>query len=67
MEGFCPLTAAWFRKKFGQPTPAQAEAWPLIRAHFTTPDGILDAAEASRQILAFPPYMEFLARQMSKK
>ncbi len=32
MEGFCPLTAAWFRKKFGQPTPAQAEAWPLIRA-----------------------------------
>lgn len=41
-------------------------AWPLIKAHFTTADGILDAAEASRQILAFPPYMEFLARQLGK-
>ena len=31
MESFCALTADWFRNKFGQPTPAQAEAWPLIR------------------------------------
>ena len=31
MEDFCALTADWFRQKFGQPTPAQAEAWPLIR------------------------------------
>lgn len=51
----------------GREAAAGETAWPLIRAHFTTPDGILDAAEASRQILAFPPYMEFLARQMSKK
>ncbi len=31
MEGFCGLTADWFRDRFGQPTPAQAEAWPRIR------------------------------------
>ena len=31
MDGFCSLTADWFRRKFGQATPAQAEAWPLIR------------------------------------
>ena len=31
MDGFSSLTAEWFRRKFGQPTPAQAEAWPLIR------------------------------------
>ncbi|MYD69433.1 MAG: DEAD/DEAH box helicase [Acidobacteria bacterium] len=31
MDGFCSLTADWFRGKFGQATPAQAEAWPLIR------------------------------------
>ncbi len=31
MDGFCSLTAEWFRGKFGQATPAQAEAWPLIR------------------------------------
>ena len=31
MDGFCSLTADWFKGKFGQATPAQAEAWPLIR------------------------------------
>ena len=31
MNGFCSLTTTWFGQKFGQPTPAQAEAWPLIR------------------------------------
>ena len=51
----------------GREFAAGETAWPLIKEHFTTEDGILDAAEASRQILAFPPYMEFLARQMSKR
>ncbi|HET7307502.1 MAG TPA: DEAD/DEAH box helicase [Gammaproteobacteria bacterium] len=29
---FHPATAAWFKRAFGQPTPAQAEAWPAIKA-----------------------------------
>ena len=50
----------------GRESAAGETAWPLIKAHFTTEGGILDAAEASRQILAFPPYMEFLARKLGK-
>ncbi|HET7569183.1 MAG TPA: DEAD/DEAH box helicase [Gammaproteobacteria bacterium] len=30
---FHPATAAWFERAFGMPTPAQAEAWPAIKAH----------------------------------
>ena len=41
-------------------------AWPLIKENFTTPDSTLDAAEASRQMLTFPPYMEFLAHKLGK-
>ena len=51
----------------GRGAAAGETAWPLIKAHFTTEDGILDAAEASRQILAFPPYMDFLARQLGQR
>ncbi len=29
---FCPPVAAWFRASFAGPTPAQAAAWPAIRA-----------------------------------
>jgi ATP-dependent Lhr-like helicase len=29
---FHPSVSAWFEEHFGVPTPAQAEAWPLIRA-----------------------------------
>ena len=41
-------------------------AWPLIKEHFTIPDSTLDAAEASRQMLTFPPYMEILAHKLGK-
>ena len=50
----------------GREFAAGETAWPLIKEHFTAPNGVLDAAEASRQILAFPPYMEFLARQLGQ-
>jgi ATP-dependent Lhr-like helicase len=29
---FHPVVAAWLERKFGAPTPAQAQAWPLIAA-----------------------------------
>ena len=41
-------------------------AWPLIKEQFTAPDSTLDAAEASRQMLTFFPYMEFLAHKLGK-
>ena len=32
MQGFHPLTADWFARKFGEPTKPQLDAWPEIRA-----------------------------------
>jgi ATP-dependent Lhr-like helicase len=32
LETFHPATAAWFTRAFSTPTPAQAEAWPAIKA-----------------------------------
>ena len=29
---FHPAVAAWFQQTFAAPTPAQAEAWPAIKA-----------------------------------
>ena len=29
---FHPVVATWLERKFGAPTPAQAQAWPLIAA-----------------------------------
>ncbi|MGH8222024.1 MAG: DEAD/DEAH box helicase, partial [Woeseiaceae bacterium] len=31
VEEFHPAVRAWFERKFGQPTPAQIQAWPAIR------------------------------------
>ncbi|HET6726371.1 MAG TPA: DEAD/DEAH box helicase [Gammaproteobacteria bacterium] len=33
LDAFHPATVAWFKRAFGAPTPAQAEAWPAIKAH----------------------------------
>lgn len=30
LSGFDPAVAGWFENAFGQPTPAQRDAWPLI-------------------------------------
>jgi ATP-dependent Lhr-like helicase len=32
LEAFHPAVAAWFRRSFDAPTPAQVQAWPAIRA-----------------------------------
>jgi ATP-dependent Lhr-like helicase len=32
LDTFHPAVAAWFRRAFDAPTPAQVEAWPAIRA-----------------------------------
>jgi ATP-dependent Lhr-like helicase len=32
LEAFHPAVAAWFRRSFDAPTPAQEQAWPAIRA-----------------------------------
>ena len=32
LDDFHPASRAWFEQQFGQPTQAQAEAWPQIRA-----------------------------------
>ena len=29
---FHPVVATWLERRFGAPTPAQAQAWPLIAA-----------------------------------
>ena len=34
-------------------------AWPLIKENFSTPDSTLNATEASRQLLTFPPTWNF--------
>jgi ATP-dependent Lhr-like helicase len=31
-DSFHPATASWFRERFATPTPAQARAWPALRA-----------------------------------
>jgi ATP-dependent helicase Lhr and Lhr-like helicase len=32
LDRFHPAVAAWFRRSFDEPTPAQADAWPAIKA-----------------------------------
>ncbi|SDJ66027.1 ATP dependent helicase, Lhr family [Pseudomonas delhiensis] len=36
LQGFHPAVAAWFARHFAAPTPAQAQAWPSIRAGRST-------------------------------
>ena len=31
LKGFHPAVATWFERRFGEPTPPQAEGWPAIR------------------------------------
>lgn len=31
-DGFHPVTAAWFQRRFGEPTEPQAMGWPVIQA-----------------------------------
>ena len=31
LSGFLPPVRAWFRRTFARPSPAQVQAWPVIR------------------------------------
>ena len=58
---FHPAVKAWFASRFGQPTPAQREGWPLIR------DGrhVLIAAPtgSGKTLAAFLSAIDSLLRQ----
>ena len=47
--GFHPVIEAWFRARFDEPTPVQAQAWPLIAAGR---DVLLTAPTGSGKTLA---------------
>ena len=49
LEAFHPAVREWFRTSFPQPTPAQAQAWPVIRGGENT---LLMAPTGSGKTLA---------------
>jgi ATP-dependent Lhr-like helicase len=58
---FHPVVAAWFERRFGQPTPVQALAWPAIAQGG---DVLLTAPTGSGKTLAaFLSCLDSLARQ----
>jgi ATP-dependent helicase Lhr and Lhr-like helicase len=58
---FHPAVAAWFERRFGAPTAAQAEAWPAIRAC----EHVLVAAPtgSGKTLAAFLAAIDSLVRQ----
>ena len=60
-ELFHPAVSAWFGRQFGAPTPAQAQAWPAIRAGRHT---LIAAPTGSGKTLAaFLAAIDALVRQ----
>ncbi len=58
---FHPLVRAWFERRFGQPTPAQAEGWPAIASGRHT---LIAAPTGSGKTLAaFLTSLDVLVRQ----
>jgi ATP-dependent Lhr-like helicase len=58
---FHPAVAGWFARSFGTPTPAQADAWPKIKAGFHT---LIAAPTGSGKTLAaFLAAIDDLVRQ----
>jgi ATP-dependent Lhr-like helicase len=58
---FHPAVAGWFARTFGQPTPAQADAWPKIKAGLHT---LIAAPTGSGKTLAaFLAAIDDLVRQ----
>ncbi len=61
LSGFHPAIVHWFGQRFGQPTPAQREGWPLIRsgAHvlISAPTG------SGKTLAAFLAAIDSLVRQ----
>lgn len=58
---FHPAVTAWFEERFGLPTPAQAEAWPLIKSG----RNVLIAAPtgSGKTLAAFMAAVDDLVRQ----
>jgi ATP-dependent Lhr-like helicase len=48
-RSFHPSVVAWFQEQFGVPTPAQAKAWPLIKAG----QNVLIASPTGKTFAAF--------------
>src|SRR6516225_5288292 len=58
---FCPAVAGWFTGHFAEPTPAQVQAWPAIRAGRHT---LISAPTGSGKTLAaFLAAIDALVRQ----
>ncbi|MCH8199830.1 MAG: DEAD/DEAH box helicase, partial [Chloroflexi bacterium] len=58
---FHPLVRAWFERRFGEPTPAQAEGWPAIASGRHT---LIAAPTGSGKTLAaFLTSLDMLVRQ----
>ena len=61
LRSFHPAVAAWFRRSFARPTPAQTAAWPAIRAGRNT---LVAAPTGSGKTLtAFLAALDALVRQ----
>ena len=61
MDADTSPVAAWFARKFGTPTPAQAAAWPLIRAGKNVL--VVSPTGTGKTFAAFHQVLDQLARE----
>jgi ATP-dependent Lhr-like helicase len=61
LEGFHPTVARWFAERLGEPTAAQREGWPLIRAG--RPTLIAAPTGTGKTLAAFLHAIDTLLRQ----
>lgn len=64
LESFSPVTRTWFREKFGQPTPPQAQGWlPIQRGDHTL---ILAPTGSGKTLAAFLWGIDRLYRELDQ-
>ncbi len=63
LQAFGPAVQAWFRRRFGQPTPAQEQAWPAIRSGHDTL--VLAPTGSGKTLAAFLVSVDELARELA--
>ena len=61
LADFHPAVAAWFRGRFAAPTPAQARAWPAIRAG--QPTLVAAPTGSGKTLTAFLAAIDALVRE----